>query len=358
MDMRQETEGNVMKLEPIEEIAPDVWDEAIARFDSRHLFHQSAWLNFLQETQKGRIVRFRIVNDGKEEGYFAGLIVRKGPFRILGSPLRGWMTDYMGPIVNRGFDTEKFADALDALCRKRHIHHVQICNPFLEQEVMSKKGFTVSEATTYLVPLSRDEDGMWQQLDRKSCRQSINKAKREGLIVEEVDERDTASFIDEFYSELREVFARQGLVPTYDIERVRSFYRNLRRDQILSLQVRHGDHVIATAIFPHDDRCVYGFGFASRKRFQVLRPNDLLIWTIMTHAARRGIQLLDLTGKGSFKPKFGSEKVAVHNYMKSYSLLAKFGREAYRSFFYAKQKIKGGYAHLLSNRHAPVSEDD
>jgi lipid II:glycine glycyltransferase (peptidoglycan interpeptide bridge formation enzyme) len=141
-------------------------------------------------------------------------------------------------------------------------------------------------------------------------------------------------------------------VPTYDIERVKSLFRHLKRDQILTLQVRYGEQVVATAIFPHDDRRVYGFGFASRKSFQALRPNDLLVWAIMTHSARRGIKQLDLTGKGTFKSKFGSEKVTVYNYLKSYSTLARLGREAYRSYFYAKQKIQGEYARTLRVRDA------
>lgn len=347
-----------MKLDFIDRIEPDAWDEAIAPFDSRHLFHKSRWLNFLEETQNGQIVRFRILEGRKESGYFVGLIVRKGPFKILGSPLRGWMTDYMGPIVNRGFDTESFLDALDDLCRKWKIHHVELCNPCLDPDVMRRKGFRFSEGITYVVPLSPNEDEMWKRLDRSSCRKSINKAKREGLIVEEVTETSLASFIEEFYRELQEVFARQGLVPTYTIERVRSLFRHLRNDEILTFQVKHGEQTIATAIFPYDERRVYGFGFASWKRFQTLRPNDLLIWTIMTRSAKMGIKQLDLTGKGSFKPKFGSEAVDVYTYLKSYSILAGIGREAYRSYFYAKQKIKGKYLSMVRRWHTPTPSRD
>ncbi|MFC1966399.1 hypothetical protein ACFLWI_05585, partial [Chloroflexota bacterium] len=212
-------EVHIMELELIEEIQPDAWDEAISHFDTKFLFHQSSWLNFLEETQPGKAIKFRITNNGQVEGYFAGLLLKKGPFRILGSPLVGWTTNYMGPIVNKGFDLERFLKALDDMCRQWRIHHIELLNPFLSPDIMRKMGFSVSEGSTFIVSLSPDEEQMWKKLKKKSCRYPINKARREGIIVEE---NTDSSFIDEYYRELEEVFAKQHLVPTYPIDRVRS----------------------------------------------------------------------------------------------------------------------------------------
>lgn len=236
-----------MKLELIEDIHPDNWDKLIAHFDSKVVFHQSGWLNFLKETQRGKIVRFKILDNGKIEGYFAGLIIKKGPIKILGSPLRGWITDYMGPIVNEGFDCEKFLNALDDICRQKGIHHIELCNPFLDRDIMYKRGFSITKKITYIVPLSSDENQMWKKLHRTSCRKAINKAIRNGLIVEEKYDSD---FINEFYRELQEVFAKQGLVPTYNIERVKALFKNLKPESLFALQVKYDDKIIATGIFP------------------------------------------------------------------------------------------------------------
>ncbi len=343
-----------MKLELIPQIDPEAWDRAIAPYDSKFLFHQAAWLDFLRETQGGEILRFRIVDEGKELGFFAGLLVRKGPLTIFGSPLRGWTTDYMGPVVNRGFDYRRFLPVLEGLCREMKIDHLEICNPHLDDAPMQEAGFSLAEGITYIVPLHPCEEEMWRQLEKKSCQYSIRKAKKDGLAVEE---NYGADFIDAYYRQLGEVFAKQGLVPTYPVERIRSLLGHLAPDHLMALQVKYGDKTVASGIFPHDDRHVFFFGGASWQAFHRFCPNELLHWSIMTRSAGMGISQYDMCGSGSFKPKFGGEKVAVRRYSKSYSLLARVGREAYRSYFYARQRLQGRFRTALQRRH-PVAQDD
>lgn len=329
----------IIKLELIENIQPDAWNETISNYDSKFLFHQSAWLNFLEETQNGKTVKFKIVDNGKIEGYFVGLLIKKGPINILGSPLPGWTTDYMGPIVNKGFNIEQFLNALDNVCQQFRIHHVELCNPFLEPDIMHKMGFSISEGTTYVVPLFSNEDQMWKKL-KSECRNRIRKGMKNGLVIEDCND---PSFVDEYYAQLKEVFVKQQLVPTYPIERIRSLFRNLTPNLLFALQVKYDDKIVATGIFPHDDRLVYFFGGASWSKFHEACPNELLHWTVMTLSAKLGISQYDMCGSGSFKPKFGGNKVTIYKYSKSYSILAKLGREAYKSIFYAKQRLKGKY---------------
>jgi hypothetical protein len=130
-----------MKLEYIENIDPETWDKAISGFDTKFLFHQSAWLNFLEETQTGKILRFRIVDQGKVIGYFVGLLLKKSMMNILGSPLPGWTTNYMGPIVNKGFNLQEFLDALHLKCRELKIQHIELCNPFFSKNIMEQMKF-------------------------------------------------------------------------------------------------------------------------------------------------------------------------------------------------------------------------
>lgn len=326
-----------MKLEHIENIQPEGWDKAISNFDSKFLFHQSAWLNFLEETQHGKAIRFRIVDNEKVKGYFSGLLIKKGPIRILGSPLPGWTTNYMGPIANKKFDLEEFLIALDNMCREWKIHHIELCNPVLEPDIMCKMGFSVSEGITFIVTLSSNEEQMWKNL-KSSCRNRIRKGMQNGLRVEECNE---PSFVDDYYEQLIEVFAKQRLVPTYPIERIRSLFHHLKPDLLFTFSVKFGDAVIATGVFPHDDRCVYFLGGASWQKYYHLCPNELLHWTAMSRSAQLGIGQYNMCGQGSFKPKFGGEQVPVYRYYKSYSNTARLGRKIFRSVIYAKQKLRG-----------------
>lgn len=326
-----------MELELITDMAPESWDEAIEAFDSKCLFHQSVWLRFLEETQGARTLRFRIIDNGRNCGYFVGLTVKKGPLRIMGSPLPGWTTDYMGPVVNKDFDSERFLDALDQTCRAINVHHVELCSQYLSPDLMRSKGYNVQDSSTFIIPLSEDVDQMWRNLDRK-CKQNIRKGNSNNLVVEECDD---PAIIDEHHAELVDVFAKQKLVPTYPVERVRSLFNILHPGSIVVLRVKDADKVVATALLIFDNRCVYLFGAASWRKYQSLYPNELLYWTAMTMFAKKGMPLLDMCGDGNYKAKYGAVEIPVYKYAKSYNVVAKLGREAYRKMFRMKQELSG-----------------
>ncbi len=54
-----------MKLQILENISDREWDSLISKFETCSLFHQSAWLKFIQETQKVKILQFQILENNK-----------------------------------------------------------------------------------------------------------------------------------------------------------------------------------------------------------------------------------------------------------------------------------------------------
>jgi len=328
-----------MELVLMPHSSPELWDQAIAAYDSKGLFHQSAWLNYLEASQGGQAVRLRISDGGQTVGYFAGILIRKGPMRVLGSPLRGWQTNFTGPLVNEGFDAAGFLDALERWWEANRIQHLEIVSPVLAPELMKRAGYAIEEDLTYLVFLDPDRERMWKNL-RSDCRNRIRQAIRNGLMVEVARDR---AFIEEYYRELREVFAIKGLAPVYPIERIFCLFEHLPPEHLLGLEVRDEDRVLATGIFVRDARCVYWFGGASWKRFQHLSPNEILQWAAMEMSAREGISLYNMCGDGSFKPKFGAVRTPVFKYIKSFHPLARVGRELYRAACYARQRIAGRF---------------
>jgi hypothetical protein len=333
-----------MKLECLNNISDTKWDEAISGFDTKYLFHQSNWLNFLKESNNSEILRCKMEDDGRVVGYFVAIVVKRGIFRILGSPLPGSTTDYMGPIVNRDdFDLFSFLKVLDELCRNLKIHHVELCGPdILNHQAMVRNKFNFNLKGSYVIPLDADADRLWKGLNCK-FRNKVRKAIKSGVTVEEVrDASEIASFIEEYYRQLKDVFKKQGLVPIYSIDRLVGLYRNLTNGSIISLRAKYNGRTIATGIFPYDDKRIYFFGGASLGGDNYLCPNDLIHWDVMRHASKSGITEYDTCGGGSFKKKFGYPFMPYYRYYKSYSCFAKVGREAYRFKFNFLQKIKGG----------------
>jgi hypothetical protein len=330
-----------MKLQPLKYINDKEWDDAIERFEMKSLYHQSAWLEFIEKSQKTQRTLLEIENNGKTIGYFACFIVRKGPFKILGSPLIGWNTGYLGPISNYDFDQTAFFNVFEQYCRDNKIDQVELSNPILNSAVMKNNNFSFRSGITYLVRLFCDEKKMWFNLDKKSCRYAIHKAEKSNLTVEDTD---NPKIIDEYFNQLQEVFGKQKLVPTYGRERVSCLFNCLKsRGLLYSLWVKHGNEIIATGLFPHDNRTVYFFGGSSWLKYHHLCPNDILQWTLMKKAAKDGISCYNMGGAGSFKPKFGGEATTILHWYKSYNFLAKISRYAYSQKFLTAQRIKGAF---------------
>ncbi len=66
------------------------------------LFQTPEWLSFLNRSQKAVVVFAALEEQSQVIGYCAALKVRKFGFKILGSPLPGWTTAYMGFILQPG----------------------------------------------------------------------------------------------------------------------------------------------------------------------------------------------------------------------------------------------------------------
>jgi hypothetical protein len=322
-----------MRLEPLENISDEAWDESISRFDSSMLFQESPWLNFLTETQNAALVRFRILDAGMLIGYFVGLIQNKGGFSVLGSPLTAWKTPDMGPSVNRGFDQVGFLGAIDRLCQERNIQLVQISNPILDPDIMHNMGYTVATWTAFSIPLSANEQAMWASISGK-CRNRIRKALKNGLTVEDLHQPGA---VDEYYDQLREVAARQKFRPPHSIDDVKKIYRHLwPRDRLFALAVKYNDRTIASGLFPHDGRTIYSLSIASRSQYLHLCPNELLYWKAMTVGGECGMKHMYVgirhrtprTG-GIFKEKFNARPAAMFRYDRGTTVPAKAALRLY-----------------------------
>lgn len=326
-----------MKLKIINNLSDKEWDNLIDNFKTKSLFHQSSWLNFLKETQKAQIIKFEIHDDDKIIGYFVGMLEKKWLFKIFSSPRPGCNTPHMGPIVNNDFNQQEFIKAIEDWCKKEKIDLLEIASPFLSPEIMKRNKFSHRQGITYIVDLFEDEKKMWLNLKKKSCRYAIHKAEKNGLIAENTN---NPKIVDEYYNQLREVFIKQKLVPTYPKERVATLFKCLT-NSMFSIWVKHQDEIIATGFFPYNSRIVYFFGGASWLKYQHLCPNELMHWFLMKLAAQKGLKYYDMGGGGSFKSKFGGELKKTYRYYKSYNYLVRISRFLYQYKFKILQKIKG-----------------
>ena len=158
-----------------------------------------------------------------------------------------------------------------------------------------------------------------------------------------IEEADDPEFADDYYAQLRDVFAKQALVPTYDKARVVELIRHvLPTGRLLLLRARDGDGLcIATGIFPALNGRAYFFGGASWRSHQILRPNEALMWQAMRHWKARGVEWFDLGGGAEYKRKYGIREVTVPFFWTSRYRALSSARNAAKKAIKARQVARG-----------------
>jgi hypothetical protein len=274
------------------------------------VFQTNNWLNFVARAQDAEPVIAAIMDGPRPVGRFAGLIIKRYGLRILGSPAPGWTTAYMGFNLDPAYSR---ADALVALeefaFRDLQCVHVEIMDRRIEASQLEQAGYTYRLGTGFEIDLTKSEDELFAAMT-SACRRCIRKAEKVGVQVEQATD---ASFADDFYAQIQDVFAKQDLVPTYPKERVEILIDELLpTGNLLLVRARNSEGVcIGTGIFPALNDMMYFWGGASWRPYQILRPNEAVQWFAMRYWKARGISIYRMGGGGEYKRKYGGRDITA-----------------------------------------------
>ncbi len=325
-----------------------------ARLDSfadRTVFQTRDWLQFVRESQKGHVVLCELTEGSDVAGYFSGLTFSRFGVKVLGSSFPGWTTPYMGFNLVSGASRQAALAAIEELAwGTLKCLHMEVSDPFFAVEDGRNLGFACEDYASYRTDLTQPEDKLFSNMD-SACRRCIRKAEKSGVTIEEA--HDTG-FADEYYAQLQEVFAKQGLVPTYQVERVRALVKNLEpTGRILLLRARDPEgKCIATGIFPGFNKIAEFWGNASFRSGQNLRPNEAIHWYAMRYWKARGAEVYDWGGEGTYKEKYGCVPHRVPWFVKSRFGILSSLRDQARKMFDRKQRFQG----WLQGRRKPQAD--
>jgi hypothetical protein len=313
------------------------WDEILGGLPERTIFQTREWLSFVAKAQGGEIVLAVLQSEGRIVGYFAGIIVTRMKLKILGSPLPGWTTSYMG--LNLVDNVPRRAAVQALLCFAFHDQgciHLEIMDRNLTEEEVKDLGLEYRLLCGFEVDLTQTEDQLLANMS-SACRRCVRKAEKSGVIIHEAD--DTL-FADEYYEQLQDVFKRQNLVPTYEVDRVRELIASVHcTGHLLLLRARDPQgRCIATGIFPAMNGTMYFWGGASWKASQGYRPNEALHWYAMKYWKAQGMRYYDMGGGGEYKRKFGGCEIRVPWFRASKYPGIPFVRDLTRHLFSWRQR--------------------
>ncbi len=339
--------SNTYEIEPLPAIEIARWDDLIAPYANRTLFHRRTWLDYLEASQNISLRQWRVSDHGRLVGYFCGGLLRKGPFKILGSPLRGWGTNFMGPVGDDSLSSPAFLAGLEKLAREQSLSMVELESRALDATALSADHYEPVTTATFVVDITpSNTELMWRRLDSQR-RSGILKAQRCGIVVEQAHD---AAIADDFYDQYLEVMREKNLLPPYPRSRPKLLFHHLADAGLLiALRARNANgDVVATGLFPHDDTTLYFWGGASVSEGYKTNANEYLHWSAMTLGAERGLRSYDMCGNGLFKKKFGGQLLAVRRWSKCYSRTARWGRNTYEFVFHERLKLKAQVQRVFS----------
>ena len=302
------------------------------------IYKVKEWFDYLYRWKKILPFIVEINQEHNVIGYFVGEKIKKG-INIIGSPFEGIGTAHQGLSMVKKITPDERIKIYNSLSKwifsNRHGMFVQIEDWQLTLDDCEKAKAKYSQVDGYLINLSLDEDVLYHNLHQKSCRYSINKSIKQGVTIRETE--DSERFIDIYYDQLLEVFAKQGLSPTYEKDCVKALVESLYPQKLLLLEAVSADgEIIATALFPGEKNLAVFWGGASYQKYQKLCPNEPLIWEGIKRWKERGTKFFDMCGVRQYKLKFGPELYAKPRlYYAKYPLLIslkEFAKKTYYSF--------------------------
>jgi GNAT acetyltransferase-like protein len=330
------------------------WAE-LDRFDDRLVFQTRGWLEFIAESHRATPVVAEIRDGNTVVGYFSGLIVRKLGARILGSSFPGWTTPYIGFNMQPGYARSGLlAPLAEWAFRELRCIHLEVSDLRFSSHDGGAAGLTATAYESYKSDLTKSENDLFTAMD-SACRRCIRKAEKSGVTIEEAHDE---AFADEYYAQLKDVFAKQGKVPTYDVERVRILLKHLRpTGRILAVRARNAEgRCIATSIYAGMNEIAFFWGNASWRSEQQWRPNECLHWYALRYWKARGVRIFDWGGGGTYKEKYGVTPHVVPWFYKSkYPLLTTIRNEA-RALFYKSQRLVGRLSGVRPQSAAAMTE--
>lgn len=289
-------------LERLPALAAAEWDGLMAQYPDATVYHLSSWHRCLERSFPGTVVRFAVLDGDRACGHWCGFLVKKFGVRVFGAPLPGTGVDYLHPLFSHAPSVPRFLAAVRAWAEQEGIALVELGGRCFSVEELGAAGYRARCSHTYRVDISGGAEEVWSGM-KPAMRNKVRKAEKSGVTVE----FDTSpEFPRRYIGMLKATFGRQGLVPTYGLERVETIVDELiPSGNAATFTASLSDDAVAAIILLLDGTTAYFWGGASYRRAYEVGANDIIHWHALQYAIEKGLAVYDTSGGGDYKTKFG-----------------------------------------------------
>lgn len=274
----QTVESGPLKIEIIDPLAGDSWDEIVTAHEDHTVFHRSAWARVLAETYGHRPYYLEISSSGQR--------VALVPLMEVASWITGRrgvsipFSDFGGPLWTDLQQSARVYKLLLELAAKQKWKHLEIRGDCTLSAEMA--AFRIYES--HHLDLRQGIDAISRNLDG-SVRQAIRKAENSGIQAHAETSLDAVNTFYDLHARTRK---RHGLPP-----QPASFFRAIAKNLIEKglgtvILARREDTPVAGAVFLYSgNRAIYKFG-ASDSEHWPSRPNHSVMWKAIRLLVEKG----------------------------------------------------------------------
>jgi len=274
----------------------DLWNKYVASSSDAHIYHLWEWGSILCKTY--RYARHYIVvrMDRNIVGAFPLLYVKSMIFgkRLISLPF----VEYAGPILSRDIDPsiaelvlKRLWDYTYTLTRKLKAEYTEIRHPpsFLSSIFLSLGFKALQRHVAFRVDLTKGESELWKNMDKKS-RNSLRKAMKTGMGIEEVNLDGLAQYYDLYLETLKRLGS-----PPHSFDFFLNVVDAFKQAGLLrmTLAVYDDKPIAGVMVFCFKDT-LYWFGNVADRRYRNLNPTNLLLWDTMQFGMKNNFRVFDL----------------------------------------------------------------
>jgi lipid II:glycine glycyltransferase (peptidoglycan interpeptide bridge formation enzyme) len=216
-----------------------------------------------------------------------------------------------------------------------------VCSSERLKKELEQCGYRYEGYLNYLIDLRRPPDKIFQSFS-SSCRRNIRKSERNGLVVEEIVNRERLAIC---YEILRKTYSK-AKVPLADLSLFTSAFEKLHSTgNVKFFLAKLGDQYIATRVVLLYKKRIFDWYAGADSDHLDSYPNETLVHHILGWGCRNGFDSFDFGGAGKpdekygvrdFKARFGGKLVNYGRYVQVDSPgsleISKIAYEIYRRF--------------------------
>lgn len=204
--------------------------------------------------------------------------------------------------------------------------------------ILTECGYNFEDHFNFLINLNKPKDEICKQIHR-SMRKNIKKAYKNGVTIEEINDRKQIGI---FYEFLKEVY-HNAKVPLADISLFEAIYDILVPKGMAKFHFAkyENTYIGGRLSLLYKDR-IYAHSVGVPVKYRHLYPNALLNYYILVYGLENGYNIFDFGGAGKpnkdygardFKSQFGGEMVNYGRYKKVHSpLILKFAEKSFNTY--------------------------